>query len=223
MLSDRFLLRKLDRASKVPLLSLVIALATMVQGVQAQISAQDGVGNQSEIKSFFEFGLGIFRFGMTPDEVNVQLPIRFKQVEWSSLPVAREYKNDDIRYFWVHISNFLNVRYYNIFSRIVSIYPLSRLPSCISEPSYIVFLFKQRYLFHISLRAIADRKCNDYSNLFLGFTDYFKLPIAHSEDKASFAFETSFLRLIGTITPRGVVLDMIKPGIAGTDGDQNQL
>ena len=155
--------------------------------------------------------------------MNVQLPIRFKQVEWSSLPVAREYKNDDIRYFWVHISNFLNVRYYNIFSRIVSIYPLSRLPSCISEPSYIVFLFKQRYLFHISLRAIADRKCNDYSNLFLGFTDYFKLPIAHSEDKASFAFETSFLRLIGTITPRGVVLDMIKPGIAGTDGDQNQL
>lgn len=93
-------------------------------------------------------------------------------------------------------------------------------PSCISEASYVVFLFKERKLFHISIRAIATKDCNDYTNLFARIPAFFNIPIAKQGKQEMFIFNGEPVRLIGTRNPRGAMLDIIKPGIAESDGDQ---
>ena len=107
-----------------------------------------------------------------------------------------------------------------IFQKEIAIYPILSLPSCISQASYIVFLFKEQRLFHISLRALARKDCSDYDNLFYGISNHFSLPVTRSREQATFNFHTNAVRLIGTMNSRGAILDIVKPGICGSDGDQ---
>jgi len=203
------------------LLVIAVLLSVFYDLVVSKTHAEDqDAGDAAGINAVFGSGLEIYRFGMTPQEVNNQLPEHFSTLTWSSMPIAHEYKTDEIRYFWIHVSNYLQMKYASVFAKEIGIYPIFSLPSCISKASYIVFLFKHEWLFHISLRALAQKDCDDYNYLFYGISKYFKLAIAQSGDQVTFTFNGSSVHLIGTKNPRGAILDIIKPGIAGRDGDQ---
>jgi hypothetical protein len=113
----------------------------------------------------------------------------------------------------------MKLEFIPLFQKEIAIYPLLSLPSCISQASYIVFLFKQK-LFHISLRALTRKDCSNYENLFYGITNHFNLPVTRSGDQVTFYIQTKAVRLIGTKNPRGAILDIVRPGICGSDGDQ---
>jgi hypothetical protein len=84
-------------------------------------------------------------FGLSPAEVNAQLPAPTPGVQWINLPFASEYP-DEVRYFWVR---FDAVRQ-----------PPGATTDCTGANSYIVFLFRDRGLFRISWRLLPDEKCS---------------------------------------------------------------
>jgi hypothetical protein len=83
-------------------------------------------------------------FGLSPAEVNAQLPTPTPGVEWIDLPFASEYP-DEVRYFWVRFDAAGN--------------RLGGITKCTGAASYIVFLFRDRGLFRISWRLLPDDSC----------------------------------------------------------------
>lgn len=75
------------------------------------------IADAARINALFGSGLEIYRFGSTPEQVNDQLPVHFGNLTWSSMPVSGEYKSDVIRYFWVHISHYQQVKYMWAFAK----------------------------------------------------------------------------------------------------------
>jgi hypothetical protein len=83
-------------------------------------------------------------FGQSPAEVNAKLPTPVPGIEWAELPIATEYPNE-VRYFWV---------------RFAAVPPaLAGITACKGVTSHIVFLFRDRALFRISLRLLPDDRC----------------------------------------------------------------
>jgi hypothetical protein len=83
-------------------------------------------------------------FGLSPSEVNAQLPAPAPGVEWTALPFAAEYP-DEVRYFWVRFDALRQ--------------PPGASTACTGANSYIVFLFRDRGLFRISWRLLPDDTC----------------------------------------------------------------
>jgi hypothetical protein len=148
--------------------AIILAFATAAFWSGRLHSATDepsGSGDLTQLDAVFGEGLEIYRFGMTPIQVNARLPVHFQTLAWLSMPIAHEYKSNKVRYFWVHLSNFMKIEFIPVFQKEIDIYPLLSLPSCISQASYIVFLFNEQRLFHISLRALSRNDCSNYETL----------------------------------------------------------
>ena len=83
-------------------------------------------------------------FGLSPSEVNAQLPVPTQGVEWADLPFATEYP-DEVRYFWVRLDAMRD--------------PGDGITGCVGANSYVVFLFRKRSLFRVSWRLLPDNYC----------------------------------------------------------------
>jgi hypothetical protein len=83
-------------------------------------------------------------FGLSPAELNAKLPTPAPHIEWADLPFANEYPGD-VRYFWVRLDAVRDLR--------------AGINGCVGANSYIVFLFRERGLFRISWRLLADNDC----------------------------------------------------------------
>jgi hypothetical protein len=94
-----------------------------------------------------------FAFGESYQVVNGKLDSSFQIDSWDVLPVAGEYGGDDVRYFWVRLSTLPSVQ---------AVFAQSSTPICIDPQSYICFFFKERLLFHISIRFLKINECKSY-------------------------------------------------------------
>jgi hypothetical protein len=104
-----------------------------------------------------------FAFGQDYQRVNSQLDSPFWIPDWNSLPRADEYIGNDVRYFWVPLVNLPVV--------VAALAPAEGFDGhSVSLGSSIVFFFKDRQLFHISIRLrkvdVADSYEWMLNNLF---------------------------------------------------------
>jgi hypothetical protein len=89
------------------------------------------------------FGSGIqvasrdFLFDSHYQVINSKLDSGFQIDNWEKMPQAAEYKGEDVRYFWVYLSNLPVLQ-----SAIVALG--GGEPHCIDPQSYIVFFFKDQ-------------------------------------------------------------------------------
>lgn len=119
--------------------------------ITGEFPGSDGDKNRHETKFDLinsEYGRGVdkFVFGMSTDEINNQLQLQFRSANFSSLPIAGEYKTAEVRYFWQNIKNFPQFPNHELFT------------TCDSGSSYVCFLFDKNGLFRISLRLMNDCK-----------------------------------------------------------------
>jgi hypothetical protein len=97
------------------------------------------------------FGIGKFYLGMSSLETNSLLEKPFGNASWEHLPVAGEYHNDEVRYFWIP------------WMKDASVTGFFTGNGCMSDNSYITFLFAKDSLFRISFRLYKGDGCKDYS------------------------------------------------------------
>jgi hypothetical protein len=113
-------------------------------------------------------------FGDSPDDVNNKLPEQFGTVEWDTLPLAYEYKLDEVRYFIIAINKFDNTTKF--------------IPPHIyvSSSSFICFMFNKKSLFRISVRLIHDDRAPNYKNLVEAYARAVNTPLL---DDGMFRYE----------------------------------
>ncbi len=121
------------------------------------------VGSNSRVAQLFSNGIQTatksFSFGQDYDVVNKQMDSYFSIASWNALPPAAEYRGDDVRYLWMPLLSLPAVS-----STIID--PMETGAHCIDPGSYIVFLFKQRRLFSVSVRFARGAQCADYDSVF---------------------------------------------------------
>ncbi len=83
-------------------------------------------------------------FGMQAPEIGALLPNHGGIRDGQSLPLATEFP-EDVRYFFVKPSATGDLG--------------AGMAGCVGEPSYVVFLFRNRGLFRISFRLFPDNTC----------------------------------------------------------------
>ncbi|MBP2231210.1 hypothetical protein J2847_004522 [Azospirillum agricola] len=102
------------------------------------------------------YGIGPFHLGMSAAQVNRKLGTPFVTVQSASLPIAGEYKNNEVRYFW---------KYFSEDTVVASM--ILKIPKgpCLSPQSYLTFLFLDDSLFRISFRLYRKDGCSDYRSV----------------------------------------------------------
>ncbi len=120
---------------------------------RAKIAAlQGGAAVRSPVRPATRgYGIGDFRLGMTPDEVNSRLGAGFRTVAWATLPVAGEYKQQEVRYFFHRFGDD------PVLGKFID------ADRCVSPDSYLTFLFVGGRLFRISFRFLKTPQCGDYA------------------------------------------------------------
>jgi hypothetical protein len=92
----------------------------------------------SKLTALFSQGVSVtsrdFKFGQTYDTINSLLDSSFSIKSWEVLPIAGEFKSDEVRYFWVWLRALPVVQ-----SAIANLE--DGKPKCIDPQSYIVFFF----------------------------------------------------------------------------------
>jgi hypothetical protein len=152
-------------------------------------------------------GFQEYKFGMTPDQINNLLPQPFGQVNWSALPIATEYKRDEVRYLWKYLTAFPNVRKF------------TEGNGCISQSSYIVFLFKNQKLFRISIRFLNDSACRNYEIILHQYANSIGASLELANSGKRFDYEDKRIHLFGKVFNNGAVIEFIKLGVADSDGN----
>ena len=117
----------------------------------------------NKINSLFANGVSApvtkFIFGDDYDTVNKNLSSQFSILSWEALPKAYEFAPDEVRYFWVNMSSLPSVSS-SIFGEGLS------SERCVDPSSYIVFLFRNKKLFSVSMRFAKSAKCPGYDWIF---------------------------------------------------------
>jgi hypothetical protein len=128
------------------------------------------------LDTIYANGVGAFRFGASPAEVNRMLPAPYGTTEWTDLPVAGEYRSEEVRYFWVPLGQFAAERL-----------PFGELYSQCRKPkseSYITFLFTRAGLFRVSIRFFPD--CLDGSAVVHQMAEQYGLPFRQGKNGSFF-------------------------------------
>jgi hypothetical protein len=140
----------------------------------------------------FNGGIGPFRFGMTPSQVNALLPVQFGDVTLTSLPVAGEYGRTEVRYFWMYVTQFKCTSAQDSICK-----PLAVFSSYWGGQTHIVFLFYQGKLSRMSLRLYPD--CQTAIQLLRDFANAYKIAPFNSQPAVAFRSKLSNATVEGYI------------------------
>jgi hypothetical protein len=111
------------------------------------------IDRASALDTIYANGVGKYRFGASPEEINRALPTPFGTVEWDALQPAGEYKSAEVRYFWVPLSQFVG----NAGEGLPYGQLYTQCDSSKTSQSNVVFLFTRTGgLFRVSLRFYPD-------------------------------------------------------------------
>jgi hypothetical protein len=159
-----------------------------------------GLDPESELGS----GIGPFRFGMSPQDVNAKLPHPFGSV--ASMPVAGEFKTAEVRYFWVPTAQFPPPNTHNS--------PFEALrafqPCWGARSSYMTFLFARNELFRISTRFFWD--CPERVAAASSFADAYSIPNIGGSGNPEFCRVLSQASVEVSISKDGTAVDVFRNG-----------
>jgi hypothetical protein len=149
----------------------------------ALFAAGEAAADLQALQVQFGKGIGPFRFGMSPAQVDALLPRSFGGIDWQGLPVARGYKNADVRYFWAPLSEFVtDGSGTSLYEALPAFHP------CWSGKSYITFEFAAAQLVHLSVRLLPD--CAAHVQLLQQLARQFS--ISHFDRDGPVAFHVKF-------------------------------
>ena len=162
--------------------------------------AQNGFGEHNRV----EAGIGPFRLGMTTEQVNNLLPRPFGDL--ANMPVADEFHDSEIRYFWMYTSEFLPPAAPGSFFT-----SLSPFQQCwASRSSYVTFLFSEDRLTRVSVRFFDDCKVRDEAAK--AFADSYHLPLVRRNGNVWFRRAKSHATVELRLSRELTAVDVFKKG-----------
>src|SRR5208282_3298989 len=154
---------------------------------------------EAALDTAFGNGFGRFKFGMTPAQVNELAGNPYDVSQ--PLPRAYEYTTDDVRYFWLSVS------------QIPDFQALYQSGSCFQnrpawyrdsegrqDSDYATFLFHENALFRISVRFYGQTQpeCPDRSNMLPELAESYGMPVLGTQGQWRLSWETSHASLFGS-------------------------
>lgn len=137
----------------------------------------------SKLNSEFGQGVGAFRFGMTPFEVNSKLDKPFSlKGDLSDMPGDVGFQN--MRYFYKELVDEPGV------------IPFGFANECLRKAGYVVFLFHEQRLLRIAFRFMVSRgECLARDNLVDNFAEKYGLHARGARSERALKFETGAVAL----------------------------
>ena len=161
---------------------------------------EDGFGEHKRV----EAGIGPFRLGMTVEQVNDLLPHPFGSL--TNMPVAAEFHDSEIRYFWMHTSEFDSPA--DPGSLFTSLSPFQE---CWASPnSYVTFLFSEERLTRISVRFFDDCKVRDENAK--TFADSYRIPLVRRKGNVWFRRSKDSVTVELRLSRELTAVDVFKKG-----------
>jgi tetratricopeptide (TPR) repeat protein len=155
----------------------------------------------------FAAGVGRFKFGTSPAEVNTLAGSSLTNQQLSGLPRAYEYTTGEVRYFWMPLANFAEFRdFYENTSCLVSHNPYPN-----DLPDYVVFMFHENALMRISVRLYGNARagCPDRRELFQRLAAQYQMPLFGTHKQWRIDWETRRSHVVGTTSNEGPMLDIV--------------
>jgi hypothetical protein len=153
-----------------------------------------------------------FQFGDSPEDVNSNIPNPFSSSNWEDLPQAGEFKEDIVKYFWLHLSRFGD--------EITKFIPPQ---TTVNEESYVCFLFVKQKLFNISIRLFYDHKHRNYDEIVEAYAKAVNTPVIETEDGKTFYYQDDRIIYCSCFHPdkNHVIIEVIRKG--QTISDENSF
>jgi hypothetical protein len=114
------------------------------------------------------------------------------RLPYSALHIASEYRREEVRYLALNMRDLPEWREF------------LAVNGCLSRDSYVALLFRNAVLFRASVRLHVDRSCSDYAAALAKLQTLPHAPDVKTFDRSANGF---------------TIFEMIKPGIASSDGD----
>jgi hypothetical protein len=164
---------------------------------------------ETALDEAFGNGFGRFKFGMTPAQVN---ELAGSPYDVSQLPRAYEYTTDDVRYFWLLVSNIPDFQaFYQSASCLRNREPGYRASDGRHDSDYAAFLFHENALIRISLRFEGQTQpgCPDRGNVLPELAERYGMPVLGTQGQWRLSWETSHASLFGSTSSAGPMLDIV--------------
>jgi hypothetical protein len=144
-----------------------------------------------------------FQFEDSPADVNSNLPNSFCSSNWEDLPQASEFKQDVVKYFWLHLSQFGDA--------ITKFIPPT---TTVSAGSYVCFLFVDQKLFNISIRLFYDDKHRNYDEIVEAYAKAVNTPVIETEEGKEFYYEDDRIIYCSCFRPEKdhIIIEVIQKG-----------
>jgi hypothetical protein len=164
---------------------------------------------EAAIDAAFGNGFGRFKFGMTPAQVN---ELAGNPYNISQLPRAYEYTTDDVRYFWLSVSQIPDFQaFYQSASCLRNRAASYRDSEGRQDSDYATFLFHENALFRISVRFYGQNEpgCPERSNVLPELAERYRMPVLGTQRQWRLNWETSHASLFGSTSSAGAMLDIV--------------
>jgi hypothetical protein len=157
-----------------------------------------------QIESRYGDGYRAYKFGMTPTEVARAANMNVN-TDWGTLPVASEYKNVEVRYFFQYLNRVEDVSKIN--------------GGRFSNTSYICYFFEDGKLFKASLRFMNSQEYPNHQSIFLLMAREMGATIQQYQNSSVFRTDTSKVKIHGKMDASATIVNFIKSGSPMTDAD----
>ena len=164
---------------------------------------------ETALEAAFGNGFGRFKFGMTPAQVN---ELAGNPYDISQLPRAYEYTTDDVRYFWLLVSQVPDFQtFYKGASCLRNRAAGYRDSTGRHDSDYAAFLFHENALIRISLRFEGQTQpgCPDRSNVLPELAERYGMPVWGTQGQSRLSWQTSHASLYGSTSSAGPMLDIV--------------
>ena len=164
---------------------------------------------ETALEAAFGNGFGRFKFGMTPAQVN---ELAGNPYDISQLPRAYEYTTDDVRYFWLLVSQVPDFQtFYQGASCLRNRAAGYRDSAGRHDSDYAAFLFHENALIRISIRFEGQTQpgCPDRSNVLPELAERYGMPVWGTQGQWRLNWQTSHASLFGSTSSAGPMLDIV--------------
>jgi hypothetical protein len=164
---------------------------------------------ETALEAAFGNGFGRFKFGMTPAQVN---ELAGNPYDISQLPRAYEYTTDDVRYFWLLVSEVPDFQtFYQGAPCLRNRAAGYRDSAGRHDSDYAAFLFHENALIRISIRFEGQTQlgCPDRSNVLPELAQRYGMPVWGTQGQWRLGWQTPHASLFGSTSSAGPMLDIV--------------
>lgn len=152
------------------------------------------------IQHAFGTGIGPYRFGMTPHEVNLLLLQPFNELSFAHLPPGGEFRWTNAVYFWKY------------FREVPGLSEITAVSPCLTRNGYASFVFHEGRLFRIDIRAFrrGDPACPPTANSIDDFAHRYGLVAFGSREERRLRYETPTVGINAQTDPEVLTIDVFQ-------------